>query len=371
MPERSGPRRRVVLVSGHYLGSQRRAGFHWLADAYLAQGWEVVFVTASLSWLSYVRRDHRLQYHPRKAANRLVWQQEHLAHYVWFTPWHPANLRLGALNRLTSSTFARYGDLPMPQAEEIFGPASLVIVESFPGIMLVPRIRRLAPAARLVYRVSDDLRLLDSHPTVLAAEAEVVGDVDLVSTPSHYLLDKFSGRPHAQLHFHGVRKDLFDSPSASPYTGGGPHAVFVGTAFLDVDFLRAAAAARPGWTFHIIGPFRALPTAPNVLAYGEIPFAQTVPYLQHADVGLHTLSRQPGVESFTDTLKVLQYTYCRLPIVAPSYLRSDRRHLFLYDLAVPESVPEALDAAAAFDRSTIDRSAITTWDELAVVLAEG
>jgi len=31
--------KRVVLVSGHYFESRRRAGFHWLAEAYWRAGW--------------------------------------------------------------------------------------------------------------------------------------------------------------------------------------------------------------------------------------------------------------------------------------------------------------------------------------------
>ncbi len=57
--------KRVVLITGHYWNSKRKAGFHWLADAFLRQGWEVVFFTAPpapLSLLSVIRRDYRLDY---------------------------------------------------------------------------------------------------------------------------------------------------------------------------------------------------------------------------------------------------------------------------------------------------------------------
>ena len=53
--------RRVILVSGHYLGSKRRAGFHHLAQAYGSLGWDVTFVTAAISLLSRLRGDYRFE----------------------------------------------------------------------------------------------------------------------------------------------------------------------------------------------------------------------------------------------------------------------------------------------------------------------
>ena len=35
--------KRAVLVTGHYWESRRKAGFHWIADALLRDGWEVLF----------------------------------------------------------------------------------------------------------------------------------------------------------------------------------------------------------------------------------------------------------------------------------------------------------------------------------------
>ena len=90
--------RTVILVSGHYLESKRRAGFHWLADAFWRAGGEVLFFTAGLSHLSRLRGDQRFQFPVRAEAKRIKWVRERLASFVWFTPWHTANLRLALLN---------------------------------------------------------------------------------------------------------------------------------------------------------------------------------------------------------------------------------------------------------------------------------
>ena len=362
--------RRVVLVSGHYLQSKRRAGFHWLADAYHQAGWQVIFVTTSLSWLSYLRRDHRLAYGLRRQANRLIWLNDRLGSYVWFTPWHPANLRVGLLNKLTRGAFAQYGELPMAGDAELFKSADLIIFESTPGLMLAPRCKRIAPQARMVYRVSDDMRLLRNHPAVLDAEARLVEQFDLVSTPSDSIYRRFSHLPRAALQHHGIRKEAFDRPCESPYpVDKRIKAVFVGNAYFDHDFLRIAAALRNDWVFHIIGPIAGLPKSVNVVAHGELAFDDTVPYLRHADVGLQTIAYSPGAESFTDSLKILQYTYCRLPIIAPDFLKSSRSNLCLYEPDDSKSIAAVMRGAEGFDRVSIDTGAINSWNQLASQLA--
>lgn len=364
---------RVVLVSGHYLGSKRKAGFHWLADAYHRNGADVFFMTTGLSWLSYLRRDYRLSYPVRREANRCVQVGDRLTSYAWFTPWHPANLRADLLNRLTHSTFARYGDLPLGPAEEAIRRADLVIVESTPGLLLTERIRAINGRARLVYRVSDDLHRLRCHPVVIEAEPRLAGLFDRVSVPCEYIRRRLSNFSQVRLHHHALDKRAFDSPLPNPYAAQPAdvecNCVFVGNAQFDCEFLERAARMFPAWRFHIIGPIAGVPRPSNVTAYGELPFAETVPYVAHADIGLQTLRHTPGSESFTDSLKVIQYTYCRLPIVAPEFLRCGRTNMHFYRPGDDASIRAALEDARATDRGRIDRSGILSWDELAQTLA--
>ncbi len=363
--------KRVVLISGHPLRSPRRAGFHWLAEAYTRLGWDVLFITASISRLSRLRRDRRLACLSPGEAGRLRALRPGLWSFVWYTAWHPANLRLGLLNRLTSGWFARYGDLPLGEAEPWVRQADLVIFESTPGMMLLPQVRRLSPQARCVYRVSDDMRVLRNHPAVLEAEERLAGAFDLVSVPSPALLQRFGRLPRAALHHHGIARELFDRPHEDPYgPGPRPRCVFVGSAMFDRDFLARASAALPEWVFHVIGPVGGLPRRPNVVGHGERPFAETVPFLLHADIGLQTLVYTPGAECFTDSLKVLQYTWCRLPIVAPEFLRCGREHMFHYRPGDTAGIVAALRAADAFDRRRIGRDGIRSWEELAATLAD-
>lgn len=362
--------KKVLLVTGHYLESKRRAGFHWLADAYWRAGWEVIFFTGAISRLSRLRGDYRFAYPVRREANRVRWLCERLASFVWYTKWHPANLRSSLLNSLAAGLFARYGELPLGQAEPLIRDADLIIFESTPALLLFDRFKRINPDARYVYRASDDLRLLKNHPVVLQAEDRYAPRFDLVSAPCQSILRRFAHLPHAALHHHAPGREILDRDAPSPYQGDWEaKAVFTGQAMFDRDFLARAARLLPRWAFHIIGDIRRLPRGANVFAHGEMPFEELAPFIKHADVGLQTLVYKHGGECFTDSLKVIQYTYCRLPIVAPHFLRSERTNMFYYTPGDDESIRSAMQAAVQFDRSAIVPADIDTWDHVAEELA--
>jgi 2-beta-glucuronyltransferase len=362
---------RIVLVTGHYYESKRRAGFHFLADAFQRAGNEVLFFTSALSWLSRLRGDARFAYPVMHERGRIKRVRSGIESYVWFTPWHPAHLRSAVLNRAAAPLYRRYSSLPLGAAEPAVRAADVFVFECSVPLMLVERFRRLRPSARFVYRVSDDQRLLHNHPIILEIEAKVAPTFDLISAPSEFLHDRFRHLPQAVLQRHGLQKEVFDAIAPNPYPQ--PEAVnciFVGNAHLDVDFLERASAEFPAWWFHIIGPFSSLPRRPNILGYGELPFLRTIPYLQHASIGLTALTYRFGAESFTDSLKTLQYTYCGLPVVAPEFLRMSRRNAFYYGPGDSGSIRDALLAARGFDRAAIGRDDIPSWDDLAAAMLD-
>jgi 2-beta-glucuronyltransferase len=359
-------RKKAILISGHYWGSKRKAGFHWLADALARAGWDVAFFTAPISWISALRKDYRMAYPIREEANRLVPRGEGLWSYVWYTPFHPSDLRSSLANRLSQGIFGLYARLPLGPAEAFIREADLVLFESTPAILLFDRFKQLNSRARYVYRVSDDMRYLKNHPMVLEAEQRVAPLFDLVSVPSRPMLSKFEGLPHARHHLHGLQKDLFDRDYPNPYPRSEtPHLVFVGNFLFDYDALERSSRLLPDWQFHIIGPLPNLPQRPNVRAYGEIPFMETLPYVQHADIGLQFRHYDTGADALGDSLKIIQYTYCKLPIVAPDFLKSSRTNLFGYTPGDDDSMKKAMLSAAQCDRSRISTEGIYSWDELA------
>lgn len=358
--------RRVILVSGHYLGSKRRAGFHHLAGAYWKLGWNVTFVTAAISGLSRRRGDYRFAYPVREEANRLVPVRERLTSYVLMTRTHPGNLRSGLANRLSTPWFARYARVPLGPLEQRMREADLVVFEGTAALLLTERIRGLAPRARLVYRASDDLRAVGVHPLILEAEGKAIPHFDLVSVPTRQIAESLKRYGPVEVQPPGIDKEAFDRPTESPYDDG-PAAVFAGVSPLfDYESLAAAAELAPHVAFHIIGPPPRLVPA-NVVFHRELPFEEVVPFLRYATFGL--LLVPSGYASLGQGNKVAQYSYCRLPIVAPAWLDGDRPNLCFFEPGEAESLGRALEEAERMPHSTAFADGVMSAEDLAAVLA--
>jgi 2-beta-glucuronyltransferase len=358
--------RSVVLISGHYLRSKRRAGFHHLAEAYRHAGWDVTFVTAAISLLSRLRGDYRFEYPVRAEANRLVSVDERLTSFVLMTGTHPGNLRVGLANRLSTPWFARYARVSLGPLEEPLRRADLVVFEGTAALLLVERIRDLAPHARLVYRAADDLTVLGVHPLILEAEARAMPLFDLVSAATPQIASRLAPFGPVDVHPPAVDKQAFDRETGSPY-GDGPAAVFAGVSPLfDYETLHAASVLAPHVEFHVIGPPpRSL--GANVFFEPELPFETVVPYLQHATFGL--LLFPPGYPGLGQGNKVAQYSYCRLPIVTPADLEVERANACEFERGDEESLRRALEEAERMPHSPAFAEGITSSAELAAILA--
>lgn len=361
---------KLLVLSGHYFASKRQAGFHWLSKAWANLGHEVWFCTTGVSYLSAVRgKDHRLAY-PLQAESR-NWKSEAplLQSTVMWTRWHPVHLRRSWLNTGVSPWFRHYGKRLPKHVAEVVAQVDAVVFESNHSLMYFQAIRKANPKAKLIYRVSDDLRLLLTPPVVLEVEAKALPLFDLVSVPSEYFLTCFKQDANIQLLNHGVEKDCFKARRPNPFPPG-KHAVFVGNSHMDLDFYRLAARALPEWTFHVIGPIEGLPEAINLVRYGELPFQDTIAYLQWATVGLQTRSHEPGCESLTDSLKVIQYTLCQKAVVAPNFLASSRKNVHTYIPGQLDSIIKALHDANAHSFSESDAPPPRSWAEVADIILQ-
>lgn len=359
--------RRVVLFTLHVYESKRRAGFHWIADALVEMGWDVVFVTVAISPLSVLRGDYRVQVAKEIPKNRVLSVKLRLRQFLWWTPWHPANLRFDFLNELSTPLFRNYGKTLPKQLRSVIQEAEVIIFESTPGVAVFESVKKINPDARIVYRVSDDLRLLKNHPVVFDFEEKLANASDLVSVPSAYLFDLFSRFSRTQLQFHGVNDKTLDQDCINPYPEKSTNAVFTGIAHLDDSFIEIASMEFPEVSFHIIGPIPAKIMRKNVIYHGEMAFYKIIPYIKFADFGLHSLAFTPGTESFSDSLKVLHYSYFKIPIIFPSFIPSNRLNVFKYEPNSRASIKDAVNSALKFSEpEKIDKP--NSWEYLATRL---
>jgi 2-beta-glucuronyltransferase len=365
--------KRIAFITGHYYRSNRRGGIHWLAKTFHRAGWNVLFFTSGLSWISRLYGDHRFQFPVVKEANRVLRIEKGFASFVWFTPWHPVDLRSSLANRLARSWFRHYADLPLHDAKDALAQTDVIVIESGSGLMLMKRLKRLNPSACFIYRLSDKLEIMKASPLIMEAEQRWAPEFDLITAPSMPLLDRYRHLQNTAIHPQGLDKDLFDSSQKNPYNdSSGPNLISIGNMIYDLDFLERASNMFPDWRFHIIGWLKNIPQKPNIFFYGEKAFEDAIAYMKFADIGLSPYQSMAGNEYLAQSShKMLQYTYCRLPVVAPySVADPSRPHIIGYTPGDNDSIRQALEKAIRIDRNTIDRSAILSWDEIVTDLAK-
>ncbi len=355
---------RVVFLSYHLLDSPRRAGFHWLADAFWAARWDVIFVTTAISRASKLRRDPRLASgQPMGVPTELA---PRLTMYIEPALIHPAHIRMPWLRSVTGLGMARYGRRLSDTLTAFVKAADLVVFESNASLMMFDAVRR-ATDAKLVYRVSDDVRVIRNSPLVRAAEDAVIDQFDCVSVPSRTLLQsRFSRLKNAIYQPHGV-PDLPPVRGERRYPNDGPVATSVGSTLLDYEFLRLAPFRRPGIAFHQIGQMTAPVRAPNLIAHGELPYSEAVDFAAQADLCLALYEEHPHSAYLAETSnKLALFMSLRKRIVAPEFLRFglDRPGIFFYDVKDPPTIDAALDAALAFDPADVPMVKQSSWSNV-------
>lgn len=361
----------VTFITGHYYQSKRRAGFHNLADAAHALGYRVNFVTVGYSLLSFLRiNDYRVRIPGiRRNHNRLLKIKDDFYSYVHFTKWHPMTLVLPFLNTLSMSWMDAYDQANFDKLLPIIRQTDIFVFESCPGLFLFSRIKRENPHARMVYRVSDDIRILGStHPRMVELEQQIVSQFDCVSVPSSVMQSQFPGVT-ARLDRHGLDKVSYDACTVSPYAPGSINAVFVGTGYMDYEFLQAVAPQNENCLFHIIGPIKDKLNMPNVRFLGEMSFALTLPYIKFANVGLAIRTFRNGyAATLTDSLKIIQYRYCGLPIISPDFIDLHREGVFYYTPGNAPSCRAALQHGLQHGHDAGFAQEVRTWKEVAAEL---
>jgi 2-beta-glucuronyltransferase len=356
---------KAVLITGHFYEQKRRGSMHWLADEFLKHGWEVTFVTVGYSWLSRVLGDVRLSALDQPPRPGLSEVKPALSTYFQYTPLHPIDLRRPFLNTLATPMLRTFPLFWKARLKILARDADIVVVESGPGLLLAPELRRRT-SAKLVYRVNDDLRAMRSAPILREAETKFAHLFDRVSLASPLLARRFDGLAPVGLDPMGLDTSLFDKPNPTPYADRwGREVVCAGTSHFDPDAVLTMAQLRPNWRFHILGRLRDRVDAPNIVAHGELPFAAVVPYVQHADIAIAPYRDVPGMEyQAHHSNRLLQYAYTRLPTLAPVRMtHPELSFLVGYQPGNSESLERALETAEAFDRKSI-RTRPPTWTAL-------
>jgi 2-beta-glucuronyltransferase len=306
----------------------------------------VFFLSLRYSPLTNFKNDPRRTL--RERANRLEIVNS-VACYLWHTPVHPFGLprQLELLEKLVFAGAARL--LPRVAMDEI-ARATHILIESGIGLIYLPLIRQLNPAAEVVYMASDSLTAINQASAIKAAFRRHATLIDRARLPSPLLRADVPAIIPCHYIPHGIEKARFARVAQSPYRPGTRNAVSVGSMLFDPTFFALAGPQCPDVTFHVIGSGHPGVDTANVRYLPEMPFAETLPYLQHADVAIAPYGS--GVEPYLThtSMKLTQYSFLGLPAICPDMLVAEPFRRFGYRPGDAGSIARAVAAALASDK---------------------
>jgi 2-beta-glucuronyltransferase len=335
---------RFLMISGHDFRSPRWANMHFIARELACRG-EMRFFSPNFSFVSYFNGDPRLSLMDR--ANR-VENVRGVECFLWKSAWHPVNLRLPMLRRLSASLFRLYRRTAPAILLQWMKESDTIIVESGMPPIFMPMIRQINPHSHKIYLASDLLETIGVDPFVSAELAANIDMFDTVVLPSRRMAKAFSPRAKMVYVPHGLDLDGV-KVGPSPY-GPGKHAVSVGSMLFDRGLFETAAPLFPDLTFHVIGGGRNAQglSQPNVKVYGEMPYADTLAYVKHASIGIAPYRAEDVQDYLCDTsMKLMQYEYFGTAAICPTAAVGDHRGRFGYDPANPASIKQAIESALA------------------------
>jgi 2-beta-glucuronyltransferase len=356
---------RALVFTGHFPDAKRKASIHALCEALLRQGWTLDFVTLGHSFLSRFTPRNQWPHVAQRPVNTWVQLAPNLSSFVWRAPFHPMNLRYGLLNSIADPLYRIYPRLLPAEVFKRAEGARMVLFEGSISTMFMGMMRAMVPGAVLVYNAADRLRTVGAHPLLARCEMQHAPILDLVRVPAQVMTGDYPGGTRVVCIPHGIDKAALSAEVRNPFSSPR-NAISIGDMLFDAWALDVLAEAYPDWNFHIFGVGAAARVPrKNVMVCGEKAFADLVPYLRYADIGLAPYrDSRDAIYLSQSSLKMIQYTYCRLPILAPSFASVGRPHACAYEPGNAASLREAFARAIHYDRSTIPAAEVSSWDDV-------
>lgn len=350
-----------LVLSAHDYRSPRQASIHFITRE-LAKMGKTRFFSLRYSKLSRYTHDPRLSLDGE--ANRIGLHQG-VECYLWKTLYHPFNTRRPWLRPIENLMYSLYSRGSNPVLRRWISEADVILLESGVAPIFFDLIKQLNPNAKVLYRASDALDTINVAEYVNQAFVRAAPQMTTIGLPSKALADGIPSRHNLAFIPHGIDHSVAERADPSPYDGG-IHAVSVGSMLFDPEFFVLASRRFPEIQFHVIGSGhpRHPDYGPNVHLYGEMPFAQTLPYIKHAQLGIAPYSSVNLPVYLRDTsMKLIQYAFFGVPAICPHFIAADYSNRFGYDLGDEESIAQAINRAL-HPEQPIRNQQVLNWEQV-------
>ena len=357
---------RLLFISPHaFLQSSRKTSVHFVSQALADRGHRVSTISVGYSMLTHWKNPAIFRALASEQRNRFVERSGCYRSACYMPLLHPFSSNSATLNRLTSLFFRFYGNVLPQLLKDELQSADIVLFEGGTSICFFDAIRRNNKNTRIVYFRRDDLQSIGASRFLRDVERRIAPLCDGVCVPSPDMSEQLPDDAKVTYLPQGVDKRIFDACDTSPYPMNTRNAVVVGDMLFDKAAVTAMAKAAPHVRFHLFGA-RISGTFPgNVTVYGERSFAETVPFIKFADFGIapyKLTSRERYIAH--SSLKLLQYSYCLLPIVVPEPLSVKRDNFVVYSQENETDWRGVIERALALHRVPAWREGILTWAEV-------
>lgn len=351
--------KKILFLSSHLYFSKKKISFHHLADSAIKNDYDVTFLTVPNSLLSFIGDKHNYLTRLRSVFySFIIFTHNKLKVSSYFSFLHQTpKLNLGKINNF----FFRIG-----YSCGLNYKYDILIFDSNVSLFLFDYLKVKNPYSKFIYRVSDDLVMLKQTSFLINKESELINRFDLISTPSDNLTTKLSKRnkifTKIKTHYHGINRSLFDKKYQNPFNNSYVNLIFVGVGVIDEFFISfIKSLKKENYFFHFIGPISNEFSSKNTFFYGELKFEETLAFIKFADIGIQIRNFTEGIEVLEKSLKIIQYSYCKLPIISPKYLRLKGPNNFSYNQNY-KSIKSAIKKALNLNRSNYDNTWVKDWD---------
>lgn len=358
---------KFLFLSTHaFLPTTRKTSVHFVSEALADRGHEVATISVGYSRLTALKKPELYAQLAAAQKNRFVESRPGYRSACYLPPLHPFSSGNALINRLTALCFPIYGSaLPRFFREEI-SKADVVAIESGTALAFFDAVRRINPAARTLYFNRDRLDTVGASAYLQSLEQRVAQQFDRVIVPSPRMAEHLPRESRVIYIPQGIDKAGFDACETSPYGAGTKNAVSVGNMLFDRDAVIAMAESSPDVTFHFFGAGIPNDLPANAIVYGEKPFREIIPFIKFADFGIapYRLGERE-LYLAQSSLKLQQYSYCLLPILAPDLMEGSRENLICYAPRGETDWAGKIRKAASIPHDPRWRDGILTWNEVA------
>ena len=350
-----------LVLSAHDFRSPRKANLHFITSELVKRG-KTRFFSLRYSLLSKRTGDPRLSLDAE--ANKIGTYQG-VECYLWKTLIHPFNTRRKWLRPLESLMYSWYSRGQNPVLRQWIKEATVIVLESGIAPIFFDLIKSLNPNAKILYRASDALDTINVADYIHETFARVAGQLHTIALPSKAMADGIPSKHNLAFVPQGIDHSVTEKADPSPY-GPGVHAVSVGSMLFDASFFVIASKRFPEITFHVIGSGQGADPGygDNVKVYGEMPFAQTLRYIKHAQLGIAPYSSNNLPAYLRDTsMKLIQYAFFEIPAICPFFIAADYPNRFGYEIGNEETIANAI-TRALIPSSNTARQQVLSWGEV-------